>query len=146
MESTGVCVGHESYERQETVEGASNRSFGIVFAIFFAVIGCLPLLAGHGVRIWSLVVSPVLVFFALLLPSALAPLNRAWLWFGLRLHGFVSPIALGIMFFLVITPMGLAMRAIGKDPLRLKFDEASKSYWVERTPPGPPPESFTDQF
>ena len=83
---------------------------------------------------------------ALGFPSILAPLNRLWLRFGLLLHRIVSPLVLGIMFFLVITPMGLLMRAFGKDLLRLKFDRAAASYWIERTPPGPPPESMADQF
>ena len=139
-------MGHESYDRVEVIEGGSNRSFGITFAIVFAVIGLLPLLSGSSVRLWSLVASTLFLLCALLLPSVLAPLNRAWLWFGLRLHRIVSPVVLGIMFFLVITPIGLAMRALGKDPLRLKFDKVSSSYWIERTPPGPPPESFKDQF
>ncbi len=139
-------MGHESYDRVEVNEGGSNRSFGITFAIVFAVIGLLPLLSGSSVRLWSLVASTLFLLCALLLPSVLAPLNRAWSWFGLRLHRIVSPVVLGIMFFLVITPIGLAMRAFGKDPLRLKFDKVSSSYWIERTPPGPPPESFKDQF
>jgi hypothetical protein len=76
----------------------------------------------------------------------LSPLNRLWLRFGLLLHKIVSPLVLGIMFFLVITPIGLLMRAVGKDLLRLKFDKRSSSYWIERLPPGPPPESLKDQF
>jgi hypothetical protein len=76
----------------------------------------------------------------------LAPLNRLWLKFGLLLHKVVSPIVLGVMFFLVITPIGLTMRAFGKNPLRLKLDKQSGSYWIERVPPGPAPESLKDQF
>jgi hypothetical protein len=139
-------MGHESYERPDITEGSSNRSFGIIFAILFAVVGLLPLYSGSSVRSWSLVTCTVFLLCALFLPSVLAPLNRAWSWFGLQLHKIVSPIVLGIMFFLVITPIGLAMRAFGKDPLRLKFDKVSNSYWIERMPPGPLPESFKDQF
>jgi len=139
-------VGHESYDRVEVIEGGSNRSFGMVFAVVFALVGLQPLLSGKEVRIWSLVACTLFLLCALVLPSILSPLRRAWLWFGLRLHRIVSPVVLGVMFFLVITPIGLAMRAMGKDPLRLKFDKVSSSYWIERTPPGPPPESFEDQF
>lgn len=139
-------MGHESYERNEDVRGSSDRSFGMVFAAVFAVIGVLPLAFGGGVRLWSLAVGAVFLLVALAVPSILAPLNRLWLRFGLLLHRIVSPLILGVMFFLVITPMGLVMRAFGKDLLRLKFDKAARSYWIDRTPPGPAPESLKDQF
>jgi hypothetical protein len=93
-----------------------------------------------------LLVAAVFLAAALVFPSALGPLNRLWLKFGLLLHKIVSPVVLGIMFFLVITPIGLFLRARGKDPLRLKPNRQSKSYWIERVPPGPAPESIKDQF
>jgi len=139
-------MGHESYDRVEAIRGSSNRSFGIVFAAVFTAIGLVPLLSGSGVRPWSLAVGAAFLICALAFPSALAPLNRLWLRFGLLLHKIVSPIVLGIMFYLVITPTGLLMRGLGKDPLRLKLDRQSSSYWIERVPPGPPPESMNDQF
>ena len=139
-------MGHESYERSEDVHGSSDRSFGIVFAIVFGVIGLLPLVFGGGARLWSLGVGAVFLVAAVVVPAVLAPLNRLWLRFGLLLHRIVSPVVLGIMFFVVITPMGLVMRAFGKDLLRLRFDRAAASYWIDRTPPGPPPESMKDQF
>ena len=139
-------MGHESYERREEIKGSSNRSFGIVFAFVFAVIGLLPLVFGGSVRVWALTVGGLFLLVALAVPAMLAPLNRAWLRFGLLLHRIVSPLVLGIMFFLVITPMGLLMRALGKDLLRLRFDKQSSSYWIDRAPPGPAPESLKDQF
>jgi len=139
-------VGHESYERREEVRGSSDRSFGIVFAVVFALIGLLPLVSGGAVRMWSLAVGAAFLLVALAFPAILAPLNRLWLRFGLLLHKIVSPLVLGIMFFLVITPMGVLMRAFGKDLLRLKLDRQLASYWIERTPPGPLPESLRDQF
>lgn len=139
-------MGHESYTRDEQVDGSSDRSFGLVFAAFFALIGLLPLLLGKSPRIWALGTAGVFLLAALLFPSLLAPLNRLWLKLGLLLHRIVSPIALGIMFFLVITPMGLVMRAMGKDFLRLRLDPAARSYWIPREPPGPAPESLKNQF
>ena len=139
-------MGHESYERPEEIRGSSDRSFGVVFAVVFALIGLLPLVSGGAVRMWSLAVGAAFLLVALAFPSVLAPLNRLWLRFGLLLHKIVSPLVLGIMFFLVITPMGVLMRAFGKDLLRLKLDRQLASYWIERTPPGPPPESLRDQF
>ena len=139
-------MGHESYERSEDVHGSSDRSFGIVFAVVFCVIGLLPLAFGGGARLWSLGVGVAFLLVAVVAPAVLAPLNRLWLRFGLLLHRIVSPLVLGIMFFVVITPMALVMRALGKDLLRLRFDRAAASYWIDRTPPGPPPESMKDQF
>jgi hypothetical protein len=139
-------MGHESYTRDEQVDGSSDRSFGLVFAAFFALVGLLPLLLGRSPRIWALGAAGVFLVAALVFPSVLAPLNRLWLKLGLLLHRIVSPIALGIMFFLVITPMGLVMRAMGKDFLRLRLDPAAESYWIPREPPGPAPESLKNQF
>ncbi len=139
-------MGHESYTRSEKVKGSSDRSFGLVFAAFFALLGLLPMILGRAPRIWAFGVSGFFLLAALAFPSVLAPLNRIWLRLGLLLHRFVSPIALGVMFFLVITPMGLVMRAMGKDFLRLRLDPAAESYWIRREPPGPAPESLKNQF
>ncbi len=139
-------MGHESYERREEIKGSSNRSCGIVFAFVFAVIGLLPLAFGGSGRVWALTLGGLFLLVALAVPAILAPLNRAWLRFGLLLHRIVSPLVLGIMFFLVVTPTGLLMRALGKDLLRLRFDKQSSSYWIDRAPPGPAPESLKDQF
>ena len=139
-------MGHESYERQDDVEGISNRSFGLVFAFLFAAVGFLPLLSGRGVRSWALLIGALFLATALFAPTILEPLSRLWMKFGLLLHRLISPVALGVMFFLVITPIGLIMRMLGKDPLRLKSDHSAQSYWIPRDPPGPPPESLKDQF
>jgi hypothetical protein len=139
-------MGHESYDRREGVQGSSNRSFGFVFAAFFAIVGLLPLITGDRVRLWALMIGGAFLLSGLLFPSILAPLNRIWTKLGLLLHKLVSPIVLGIMFFLVITPTGLLMRLLGKDPLRLRFSRDAESYWIAREPPGPAPESLKDQF
>ena len=88
----------------------------------------------------------VFLVAALFFPPLLQPLNRLWTKFGLLLHKVVSPVVLGIMFFLVITPIGLLMRSLGKNPLQLRFDDDARSYWVHRRPPGPAPDSLKDQF
>lgn len=127
-------------------QSSSNRSFGFVFTVFFAIIGLLPLLHGHAVRLWSLGFSALFLLLALLIPASLAPLNRLWTRFGALLHHIVSPIALGILFFLIVTPIGLIMRVFGKDPLRIRLDHAAKTYWIERIPPGPDADSLKNQF
>ena len=139
-------MGHESYVRHEEVEGSSNRAFGVVFAVVFVAVALVPLLFSHDPHWWALPVAGVFGVLAWLAPSVLTPLNRLWLRFGLLLHRIVSPIVLGIMFFVVITPMGLIMRGVGKDPLRLRRDRSLRTYWIERRPPGPQPESLRDQF
>jgi len=139
-------VSHEPLEREETVAGPSNRSFGFTFAGAFAVIACLPLLGGGRVLVWALITGAAFALAALAAPAVLTPLNRLWLKLGLLLHRVVSPIVLGVLFFVVITPMGLAMRLLGKDPLKLRLDKDSGTYWVDRIPPGPAPETLKDQF
>ena len=139
-------MGHESYDRPEEIQGSSNRSFGLVFAGFFAIVGLLPLVTGGPIRYWALLIGAVFLLLGLALPSVLGPLSRLWMKFGQLLHRIVSPIVLGIMFYLVVTPIGLLMRLLGKDPLRLKSDREAKSYWITREPPGPAPESLRDQF
>jgi hypothetical protein len=139
-------MGHESFDRDEAVRGSSDRAFGLVFTTVFVLIGLLPWVFGRPVRTWSIVAAVLFLAVALAAPRILAPLNKLWLKFGLLLHRVVSPIVLGIMFFLVITPMGLLMKALGKDPLRLRFDRDASTYWIAREPPGPPADSFSDQF
>jgi Saxitoxin biosynthesis operon protein SxtJ len=136
----------EELRRDPHEEGSSNRAFGLIFAAIFLLISVGPLVAGGYVRTWSLVVAGIFAVVSLIVPVLLAPLNRLWMRFAQLLHKIVSPIVLGIMFFLVITPMGLVMRLLGKDPLRLEWDASARTYWVERTPPGPAPETFVDQF
>jgi len=137
---------HEDLSRQEEVKGSSNRSFGLVFAVVFLLIALFPLLQGQAVRLWALGASGALLFVAFLLPALLTHPNRLWLRFGLLLNAIVSPVAMGVLFYLVITPIGLVMRAFGHDPLRLKFDPAAASYWIKREPPGPEPKSLTNQY
>jgi hypothetical protein len=139
-------MGHESFHRDESIQGSSNRTFGVVFAVVFAIIGLWPLIASRGVRLWSLAFAIGFLIAAFALPKVLTPLNRLWLRFGLLLHRIVNPIVLGIMFFLVITPMGLVMRLFGKDLLKLRYDANASTYWVARTPPGPAPKSLDHQF
>lgn len=137
---------HENLTRDSPTKGSSDRSFGFVFAGVFLIIGAAPLVFGHPMHPWSLAIGAVFGVVAAVAPALLAPLNRLWTRLGLLLHKIVSPVVLGVMFFLVITPMGVIMRLLGKDPLRLRFERAAKTYWIERTPPGPPADSFIDQF
>jgi hypothetical protein len=139
-------MSHESLERHRQIEGSSDRTLGLVFGGVFLIVAVYPWLFGGDIRVWAFIVCAAFVAIALAAPSLLSPLNRLWTRFGLILHKFVSPIVLGIMFFGVITPMGVAMRLFGKDLLRLRFDRQRPSYWLERAPPGPKPDTLSDQF
>ena len=137
---------HETHKRTDQVKRGSDRAFGIVFAVVFALIGFWPLVSGATPRIWALAIGGVFLAVALIYPRVLGPLNLVWFRFGMLLHRVVSPVILGLMFFVSVTPIALIMRALGKDPLRLKFDPEADSYWLTREPPGPPPDSLKNQF
>ena len=139
-------MAHEDLSRDQQVEGSSDRSFGLVFAVVFLLIGCWPLIHREPPHWWAIVVSAVFAATALLKPALLAGLNRLWLKLGLLLAKIVSPVVLALLFYVTVTPVGLLMRAAGKDPLRLKLDPGADSYWIPRKPPGPPPDSMTNQF
>jgi hypothetical protein len=117
-----------------------------VFAVVFLLIAGWPLFYSESPRWWALGIAAGFALIALLKPVLLAPLNRQWFKLGLLLGKIVSPIALGILFYGVVAPIGLLVRLTGKDPLRLKLDAATDSYWIPRKPPGPPPDSMTNQF
>ena len=137
---------HERLSAPVKVQGSSDRAFGLVFAAVFAIIGLWPLVGGGSLGVWWLAASGAVLALALLKPSLLAVPNRLWTRFGLFLHSVTSPVILGLLFYVTVTPMGLAMRAFGKDPLRLRFESKVKSYWIERQPPGPAPETMKNQF
>ena len=139
-------MAHEDLTREQDVEGSSDRSFGGVFAVVFLVIAVWPLLSGGGLRWWALAVAALFAVVAIAMPALLAGLNRQWMKFGILLGRIVSPVALGLLFYGVVTPLGILLRLAGKDPLRLKYDRGANSYWIRREPPGPPRDSMTNQF
>lgn len=138
---------HEHFPKHVAeIKGSSDRAFGLVFSTAFALIAFYPLIDGRSIRPSSLIASGVFLALALFVPAALAPANRLWTKFGELLHCVVSPVALGIVFFLSVLPVGLLMRLFGKDPLRLKIDRDAATYWINREPPGPTAESLNNQF
>ena len=137
---------YEDFDRDDSVNPSSNRTFGFVLAGFFAVVGVVPLLRGHPVRWWALPLSGIFLLAALAAPAILTPLNRVWTALGALLHKITNPIILGVFFYLVFTPFGSVLRLLGKDFLRLKLDADAESYWILREPAGPPPESMSNQF
>jgi hypothetical protein len=104
------------------------------------------LVLGHSYWEWWLGAAVVMLAFALAWPVALAPLNRLWLRLGLVLYKVVNPVVMGLVFFTTVVPIGLLMRALGKDPLRLRRQPTADSYWIAREPPGPEPDTMKNQF
>jgi large-conductance mechanosensitive channel len=137
---------HESFRQRDEVKGSSNRSFGIVFTVVFSIIGLFPLIGGTGPRLWALAIALLFLVAAFAFPKALAPLNRLWMRFGLLLHRIINPLIMALLFFVVVTPIALIMRILGKRPLLLKADPNASTYWIPREPPGPAPETMKQQF
>lgn len=143
---TGKMETHERLTIDEPAAGGSDRGFGFVMAGVFTVIGLFPLLDGGAPRLWALAVAGAALAAALVKAELLAPLHRVWFKLGLLLHRIVSPVVLALLFYGVVTPTGLILRVLGKDPLRLRFDRGAASYWIPRDPPGPDAESMKNQF
>ena len=118
--------------QKSKIKMSSNRSFGLVFFFVFLIISFWPVLYGEQVRVWSLLISIVFLILGLIKSKLLTPLNHLWLKFGKLLGSLVSPVIMGIIFFLVVTPTGFFMRIIGKDLLNKKYDKKKKSYWIKR--------------
>ena len=137
---------HEDLTREHDVDEASPRSFGLLLFLVFLSIGLAPLMGGGPVRWWGVAVGVVFGVLAVLAPKALAPLSALWIRFGALLHSIVSPIIMAVLFVGAVLPTGLMMRVLGRDTLALKRDSSKTTYWIERTPPGPEPESLRQQF
>jgi hypothetical protein len=137
---------HESFDREEEVTGSSDRGFGFVFAGFFALVAIVRWWKEQGGAGWFAAAALAMLLIALARPSLLAPFNRLWTKLALLLSRIMNPIIMGILFFLVVAPIGLLMRLTGKRPLALEFDPAAESYWIERAAPAPLPGSMKNQF
>ena len=118
----------------DDIKVSSNRSFGIVFFIVFLLIATYPLLKGNDVRIWSLSISFGFLILGLINSKILSPLNKLWFKFGLILGKIISPLIMCIIFFVVVTPIGIVMRVLKKDLLNLKYNQ-KETYWIKKTGP-----------
>ena len=117
----------------DDIKISSNRSFGIVFFIVFLLIALYPLSYSGEIRIWSAIISLIFLILGLLNSKILTPLNKIWFKFGIFLSKIISPLIMGIIFFLVVTPIGFIMKILGKDLLRLKFNKNVHTYWIEKS-------------
>ncbi len=124
----------------------SNRSFGILFTVVFALVGAYlwrKHLAGHG---WLLAASGLTLMVTLAVPDWLAPFNRTWMKLAELLNRIVSPLVLGLIFYGILTPIAWGMRLAGRDEMKRQFEPQSKTYWQDRDPPGPDPSGLPNQF
>ncbi len=121
-------------EMSQKIKISSNKSFGIVFFFVFLIISLYPIINDQDIRIWSLLVSIIFLVLGFLNSNILTPLNKIWFKFGIFLGKIVSPLVMGIIFFLVVTPIGFLMRLLKKDLLNLKFNNEN-TYWIKKTGP-----------
>ncbi len=134
-------VGHGDDQK-----GSSDRSFGLIFTVFWGIVAVAPLRRGGSIRTWAVVLAAAFLVCVMVRPTVLGPLNRLWQGFARSLQRVTNPIVMAILFFSTIVPFGLIMRLMNRDVLRLRWERASRSYWIPREPPGPRPESMKDQF
>lgn len=138
-------LGGGAPKADQPIQMGSDRTFGLVFAAVFGLVGLYPLLHDEPIRLWALAVAAAFLIIALVYARLLRPLNRIWFLIGMAMHKVISPVILGLLYFVTVTPIGLLMRLSGHDPLRLKRS-AAITYWISRQPPGPAPESLKNQF
>ena len=118
----------------DDIKISSNRSFGIVFFIVFLLIALYPLSYSGELRVWSTIISFIFLVLGILNSKILTPFNKLWFKFGIFLGKIISPLIMGIIFFFVVTPIGLIMRIFRKDVLNLKYNK-NQSYWIEKKGP-----------
>ena len=114
------------------IQMSSNRNFGLVFFIVFLLLGFWPLINGEEIQFWSVIISMIFLFLGIINSKLLTPLNLLWFRFGILLGSIFAPIVMMFVFFLVVTPIGFAMRIMGKDLLNKKRDKKKETYWINR--------------
>jgi len=120
-----------SLQKQEIrINKKNNIIFGIIFFIFFLIFGLYPLVSVGVIRIWSVVLSLVFLIITIIRPNLFTFLNRSWIQFGILLGKIISPIVMGLVFFFVVTPIGILVRILKKDVMGLK--RGASSYWINR--------------
>jgi hypothetical protein len=137
---------HESHAADGPAPLPSDRSVGFVFAAAMTVLGLVPWLRGGSPRLWAVAAAGGFVLIALAKPGWLRPVNRAWMAFGFVANMIVSSVLMAAIFFGVVTPLAWLLRRMRYDLLRLRFEPNAASYWLERRPPGPAPETMKNQF
>ena len=109
----------------------NNKSFGILFFIVFLLIAVWPIIEVGTIRVWAIVISLIFLILGILNSKILTPLKTLWIKFGEFLGKIIAPIVMGLIYFIIITPIGILMRLLGKDLLNIKYNK-NKSYWIKR--------------
>ena len=112
------------------IKSKDNITFGILFFIFFLIFGLYPLKSDEAIRVWSVVLSLVLLIITIIKPNLFTFLNKFWIKLGILLGKIISPIVMGLVFFFVVTPIGILVRVLKKDVMGLK--RGASSYWINR--------------
>lgn len=146
MSTMGQMHLHEDLSRQSVEEISSERGLGVTFAVVFSIIGFARLYLGHDGWAICLSMAALFLFLAYFWAAPLRPLNKLWHRLGLLIFHIVNPVIMGIVFFSTIFPIGLLMRILGKDQLKLKFDREAQTYWQKRIPSAAVPEDMKNQF
>ncbi len=118
--------------KKNLVKISSNRSFGFLFFVVFLAVSLWPLKSQGDLRLWAFILSLIFLVLGILNSKFLNPLNKLWYKFGIFLGSIISPIVMGIVFFIVVTPVGLIMRFLGKDVLRINKNKPVSTYWINR--------------
>ncbi len=136
---------HERFDRDED-ELPSERSLGLLFASVCILVGAIKIWKGSAFSLLWLGAAAILLSITLIRPILLRPLNRLWMKLAELLYRIVNPVVLALLYFVAFVPIGLFLRFSRMDVLRLKLDRAAQTYWIERVPPGPKPDSMINQF
>jgi hypothetical protein len=137
---------HTLGDREQAPASTSNRTFGLVFGVFWTVVGMAPLVRHHPIRLWALILALGFGLTAILFPRGLTWLNRGWTKLGATIHAVVSPLALFIAYVVAVLPTAMILRIMGKDPLRRAIDRSVASYWISRGPQLPKESDMKNQF
>lgn len=132
-----------TFRRPSILALGKNRKFGLLMVAVCAAISQLGAASRSGKLVWF-AAAMIFLIIALLVPRLLEPMRRRWISLGSLMHIVVSPVILAVLYYTVITPIGLAMRLFGMDPLRLR--RGATTYWIERRPPGPAPQTMTELY
>ena len=117
---------------KSNIRMGSNRNFGLVFFVVFLILGLWPIKNGGEINIFLILISLVFLFLAITKSKFLTPLNKLWFKFGIKLGAIIAPIVMGVVFFLVVTPIGIMMKIIGRDLINKKINKNIKTYWLNR--------------
>ena len=111
---------------------SSNKSFGLLFFVFFLILALWPLKNGNNLNLLFITISGIFLILGLINSKLLSPLNKLWIKFGEILGMIIAPIVMALVYFVILTPLSFIVRIFGKDLLRLKFFKEKESYWIKR--------------